>query len=440
MKTHKDKKRKPWKVEKIGNVSIPIYRRNKLHKASGKRYEVFEVSDYTAGIRTLHSLSNSAKAIAEAQRIAKLISTGQNTAATMRNSDAASYGRAVELLRGIDVPLELAAGRYAEAYKILGGDKIIEAARDFIRRNPTERPARTIAEVVTELVELKKKRGAGSRYAEDLKSRLDKFGERFASIRVDRVTTTDIQGWLDGMDAKPRTVRNFRSNVSTLFKYAEARGYIGKGENPVTATEQITSRNTEAITIYSPEELVRLLNAAPDWFKPIIAIQAFAGLRSAEVMRLDWRDVKLDRGHIEVSAQQAKTASRRLVPITPNLSEWLEPFAARKGKMFPHCRAYFHEAQRDTAAATAIKADAKKHLAAKDALEWKHNALRHSFISYRVADVQNVAQVALEAGNSPAMIFAHYREVVDAGTAKAWFGIAPKQPANVTSLKGAKAP
>jgi hypothetical protein len=41
------------------------------------------------------------------------------------------------------------------------------------------------------------------------------------------------------------------------------------------------------------------------------------------------------------------------------------------------------------------------------ALPWKHNALRHSFISYRVADIQNVAQVALEAGNSPGMIFGH---------------------------------
>ena len=44
-------------------------------------------------------------------------------------------------------------------------------------------------------------------------------------------------------------------------------------------------------------------------------------------------------------------------------------------------------------------------------MPWKHNALRHWLISYRVADIQNVAQVALEAG-SPQMIFKHYRELV----------------------------
>jgi hypothetical protein len=56
---------------------------------------------------------------------------------------------------------------------------------------------------------------------------------------------------------------------------------------------------------------------------------------------------------------------------------------------------------------------------------WKHNALRHSFISYRVAQTQNVAQVALEAGNSPQMIFRHYRELVRPADAKTWFSLAP---------------
>jgi hypothetical protein len=37
-----------------------------------------------------------------------------------------------------------------------------------------------------------------------------------------------------------------------------------------------------------------------------------------------------------------------------------------------------------------------------------------------------VAQVALEAGNSPQMIFQHYRELVRPEAAKAWFAIKPK--------------
>jgi len=71
--------------------------------------------------------------------------------------------------------------------------------------------------------------------------------------------------------------------------------------------------------------------------------------------------------------------------------------------------------------------------------KWKHNALRHSFISYRVADIQNVAQVALEAGNSPQMIFKHYRELVRPADAQKWFGIAPGGEEKVIAMPKAAA-
>ena len=144
-------------------------------------------------------------------------------------------------------------------------------------------------------------------------------------------------------------------------------------------------------------------------------------------MRLDWQNVKLGRGHIEITAANAKTASRRIVPILPNLAVWLKDAAKKTGKIFPHTRAYFHEMQRDISAKT--KTDKLP------ALPWKHNALRHSFISYRVADIQNVAQVALEAGNSPGMIFGHYRELVTADDAKTWFAIAPAKTTGKAATK-----
>ena len=38
---------------------------------------------------------------------------------------------------------------------------------------------------------------------------------------------------------------------------------------------------------------------------------------------------------------------------------------------------------------------------------------------------RNLAQVALEAGNSPQMIFKHYRELVRPKEAETWFAIVP---------------
>ncbi len=247
------------------------------------------------GQRRLQSLSDPAEAIAEAQRISRLLATGDTSAAKLRGSEAASYGRAVELLRaaGLETPLELVAARYGEAVKHLGGDLVVEAAKFYAQRNPANREARTVQQVADELIALKENRKASVRYIQDLRARLNTLAKRF-SMNVDMVRTPDLQAWFDGMDAAPRTVRNFRNHASTLFKFAESRGYIARGENPVTATERIKSKTASAIEIYSPKEIRRLLDAAPEDFRPIVAIQAFAGLRSAEVMRLQWQDVKVE--------------------------------------------------------------------------------------------------------------------------------------------------
>ncbi len=53
------------------------------------------------------------------------------------------------------------------------------------------------------------------------------------------------------------------------------------------------------------------------------------------------------------------------------------------------------------------------------------NGLRHSYISYRLAVLHDTARVALEAGNSPEVIFAHYRELVTPEAAEAWFKVKP---------------
>jgi hypothetical protein len=65
--------------------------------------------------------------------------------------------------------------------------------------------------------------------------------------------------------------------------------------------------------------------------------------------------------------------------------------------------------------------------------------LRHSFISYRVAETADVSRVADEAGNSVAIIRQHYLRRVKPAEAARWFAIAPEQPANIVRLPKQKA-
>ena len=141
------------------------------------------------------------------------------------------------------------------------------------------------------------------------------------------------------------------------------------------------------------------MNAAWSELLPLLAIQAFCGVRSAETLRLRWSDIDITRGFVQVAAEYAKGARRRLIEMSENLKEWLRPFADRSGKLWSgHMQFY-----RDLEAARA-KAGISK---------WPSNALRHSYASYHLALHQNAAALALQMGHtSQAMIFSNYRELV----------------------------
>ena len=117
------------------------------------------------------------------------------------------------------------------------------------------------------------------------------------------------------------------------------------------------------------------------------------------------------------------------MPILPNLRAWLRPCATPSG---PVC-AYKNVAHEINKLVRDVNANWKaQHL--ERAFRWKHNGLRHSFISYRIAEIKNVAQVALEAGNSPQIIFSNYRELVRPSDAQKWFSIVPRQAENIIQL------
>jgi integrase len=161
------------------------------------------------------------------------------------------------------------------------------------------------------------------------------------------------------------------------------------------------------VSIFTPENIASLLKKADVSVRPYLALGAFAGLRTAELQRLDWSEIDLDRGYITVAASKAKTRQRRLVPISDNLKLWLTPLRKGSGPVCLH----------------ACPQHAARTLC--EGFSWAKNGLRHSFISYRLAILHDTARVALEAGNSPEVIFGHYRELVTPEAAKAWFEVVP---------------
>jgi integrase len=186
-----------------------------------------------------------------------------------------------------------------------------------------------------------------------------------------------------------------------------ARGYAAA--NPVAGSIR-PKVPPKAPGILSVAQARSLLEACPREIVAAVAIGLFAGLRQSEIERLEWKDVDLERGFIHVSAQNSKTAQRRLVTVSENLRSWLANGSTsnHSGPVCPaNYRLLFHKAQQAAGIAP-----------------WPKNALRHSFASYHLAAYQNAAGTALQLGHMDArVLFAHYRELVTPDDARNFWQI-----------------
>jgi integrase len=290
--------------------------------------------------------------------------------------------------------------------------KTITDATNFLldHQERIRRCKTTVRELMAELLEAKRKDGRSEIYLRDLRTILGKFSYDFGVEPVAAVTPRDVSNWLHNLNGSAKTRANFRQNISVLFGHAVDQGMIDF--NPVLRVKK-PKLVDKAPEIFTVDELRALLNAAstiaPE-IVPMLGIGAFAGLRESEIKRLDWREVNLQRGYIEVKAEKAKTARRRVVRIQPNLAQWIASCSAMTGAVVP--------------SNSRKKLDAARKAAGLQ--RWSKNGLRHSFASYKLAATNDAPAVAAELGHStPAMLYANYRELVLPEEAERYWEIAP---------------
>jgi integrase len=409
----------PLTIVKDG-VLVTIYRHSHQKKNTAGEpveYLEFKVAWKEGPRRKLQSFCDLAEAKAHADRVGKRISNGDAASLELKADDRIIYRRALHFLKGTGTPLDVACERYALAVASLGNVPLQEAIEDYRRRHPAAMPRKTVADAVADCLAAKQADGVSDLYHRTLKLRLERLADSFVQTRLASLTAPLLNEWLRGLGCKsPRTRNNYRTDVVSFLHYCEAAGFLPKDH---IDEKQVVVVRDEAgkIEIFTPEEMAKLIAATADNrdLRVHILLGAFAGLRSAEIERQQWRDVNLERGFLRVSGAKLGTAANRLVYFPDNLKAWLAPLVRRTGPV-----------------SCLVRPDGTlRRLGARAGVRWKRNALRHSFISYRVALSGDVAKTAVECGNSPRVIFAHYRELVSEGEAQAWFGIAPARPANV---------
>jgi integrase len=288
------------------------------------------------------------------------------------------------------------------------GATLTQAVEHYIAHSAAIARSRAVTEVVTEFLPAMAKLNMREMYLKDLRNRLARFEREFGQRIVADIRRPEIADWLDQLEVAIQTRKNFRTVLKTFFEYAIGREYCV--ENPV---EKIPAGKPDRPPpeVFTSPEMRALLEHAPADLIPWLAIGAFAGLRAAEVERLDWSEISLPERLIKLPATKSKTHKKRNVEIADNLAAWLAPLAQASGPVANVDR--IRVARDATVKAAGLPA-------------WRQNALRHSFASYHVAHYQNVPKTAYQLGHSsPKMIGEHYDAVVEPAVAAEWWQIMP---------------
>lgn len=290
------------------------------------------------------------------------------------------------------------------------GKTIDDAVSHFVAHLKASEKSCTAIQLVKELLAAKKADGVSERHLGDLRYRLNVFAEKFDGKPVATITRAEIDDWLRSLPVSPLTRNNYRQRTALAFNFAIGRGYATSNPAEGAAKAKVVSKPPGILSV---NEAARLLEAAAPNVLPYIAIGLFAGLRTSELERLDWSEIDFESDLIEVSAKTAKTASRRLVAIQPNLREWLLPYRKHKGSVRPQDRFEFRQSFNQARKDAGIK-------------KWPSNASRHSFASYHIAHFKDAKSLALDMGHTTTkVIFGHYRNLVKPREAERYWQLQP---------------
>lgn len=432
----KGKKAKPLYVATCNNVSVPILK-------NGRDRVVITWRQFEGGERKRETFARSNMngekgAKARADEIARSIANSLADVVTLSSADRDNYRIATQALAPLGIPLAAAIEEYVAAKKSIPGHTLLEATTFFNRGFVERRICPPTLDILAKLLaQLRDDRRDEERYVKPLKKDLEKFGAAFPDLQL--ANEDSVREYLRGLKTSkakrdretgevipagaPVSARrrdNVRDAIVLLMRFARKKEFLPPDKT--SAAEHIAKISEgHEVTTYAPEQVSKILayfaTQDPDWF-PWAAIQAFAGLRSSEVLRLQWERVRWDEQYIAVSSRVArKVKTSRKPPILPVLAQMLAPWRGKSdGFVIP--RRWKHM----NAAHTRAIAGLKKALGWS---VWDTNALRHSFGSNRLGILKDIAKVAHEMGNSPGRVREDYNNPKSEAEALAYFSIQP---------------
>ena len=155
--------------------------------------------------------------------------------------------------------------------------------------------------------------------------------EQFGGSRIEKVSAAEIDQWRDTMSEtmSPATVNLHLTILRATLRLAVRNRRIEASALPPITPLKVNNVHVRYLT---DDEERRLLEAAPEWLKPLIKVAIHTGMRRGELLRLRWDEVDFVSGTIFV--RTSKSGEGRRIPLSPTAHRTLSTLRdARRERM-----------------------------------------------------------------------------------------------------------
>lgn len=296
--------------------------------------------------------------------------------------------------------------------ELLQGTPLLHAVRYFIERNPRIHQGMTVKEAVDQhLLRYKDSRPS---YGERKKYLLDMLATDSGGRMLSEVGPETVERLLDSVTSS-WTKNDLLTHLRTFFRSAVKKRILP--EDPTLAFSPVVTRASKVIL--TVPDARHVLKTAAEQFPdilPAVCLQLFAGVRTEEITRLEWSDVKQGR-FVNIEPHVAKTHERRVIDWWPAaMTNWMPKKLPTVGPICPNPRNFEHRKWMLIAVCRGTKKDFK----------FGQNAFRHSFCSFACSFFENAGKASLLAGQHDVHIFfKSYRDYRTKEEAEKYFSLSP---------------
>jgi integrase len=279
---------------------------------------------------------------------------------------------------------------FTEARRIIPNVDLRDAARFYLLHHPTGSVASTVADSYAEFIAAQESRGLSKRHLSGLRHHVGLFAESAHTRQIRSITGNAVLDWLAGLPLDARTVSNYYGSLCNFFNWCERRGLVSSAPTASIHEGDLPRLRPKPKTVLTVDQCAAMMawidEHAPK-YAPWHALQLFAGIRRAEVSRMQWDWIDLEKqiitlpGWTEGGDRVVKTGDDWALHDLPvNLWGWLAKY-------------------QDTGKIAVPGNDTVKDWRGTDfptigIPSWPKNAMRHSFCTMLMSLHGDAAKVA----------------------------------------------